>query len=170
MITLTTKPASSVLGYMYALDPTNKNLTKNLGEVGGLTTLASPNGKLVLVGDNNLGLSIYHEDTKDFQSLGLKTLPEKCVWGSVNDVIYCAVPKIIDTGSYPDTWYQGEVSFSDNFWKINVSDGKTTLLSDPATVAGTGEIDSIKLALDPNENYLFFVNKKDSFLWQLQLK
>ena len=32
------------------------------------------------------------------------------------------------------------------------------------------EIDGIKPALDESEDYLFFVNKKDSFLWELELK
>ena len=32
------------------------------------------------------------------------------------------------------------------------------------------KLDGIKLALDAGENYLFFVNKKDSFLWELNLK
>ena len=170
IITFSTKPSANIPGYMYSTDGTGKNLTKVLGDINGLTTLTSPSGKLILYGDNNLSLNIYHTDTRNSDVLGLKTLPEKCVWGSVSDVIYCAVPKSIDIGQYPDTWYQGEVSFNDQIWKIDVKTGNTTLIIDPATITGGQEIDGTKLALDQGENYLFFVNKKDSFLWELKLK
>jgi peptidoglycan hydrolase-like protein with peptidoglycan-binding domain len=170
MITFTTKPSSGVPGYMYAMDPNNKYLNKILGGVNGLTTLTSPSGKLILYGNNNLSLNIYHTDTKTSDLLGIKTLPEKCVWDKMSDFIYCGVPQSADTGGYPDIWYQGEISFSDQFWKIDVETGNTTIIADPITIVGGEEIDSIKFAIDEGENYLFFVNKKDSFLWELKLK
>jgi len=170
MITFTTKPSSGISGYMYAMDPSSKNLNKVLGGVNGLTTLTSPNGKLVLYGDDNLLLSVYHTDTKVSNALGVKTLPEKCVWGRGSDTVYCAVPKSIVPAQYPDAWYQGEVSFSDQIWKIDVKSGNATMLLDPATITGGTDLDGIKPATDASENYLFFVNKKDSFLWEFSLK
>jgi len=172
MITFTTKPSSQIQGYMYALDPTNKNYNfhKILGDINGLTTLISPNGKLVLYSNDNLSLYIYHTDTKVSDILGVKTLAEKCVWNKTSDVVYCGVPKSIINGQYPDSWYQGEVSFSDQIWKIDIKTKNTTLIADPVVINGGEDIDSIKLALDDGGNYLFFVNKKDSFLWELNLK
>ncbi|MSU44747.1 hypothetical protein EXS45_01015 [Candidatus Nomurabacteria bacterium] len=170
IITLTTKPSVGVPGYIYTIDGSGKNLTKVLGEINGLTTLVGPNGKLVLYGNNNLSLNIYHTDTRNSDLLGVRTLPEKCVWSKISDAIYCAVPKSINSGDYPDTWYQGEVSFNDQIWKIDAKTGNTTLILDLATLTKGEEIDSIKLTLDESENYLFFVNKKDSFLWKLELK
>ena len=41
------------------------------------------------------------------------------------------------------------------------------MIADPVTINGGEDIDGIKLAMDEGENYLFFVNKKDSFLWEL---
>ena len=170
MITLTTKPSANVLGYMYAIDPANKNPVKILGGINGLTTLMSPNGKLVLYGSNDLSLYVYHTDTRNSDVVGVKTLPEKCVWGKTSSVIYCSVPKFIEGAAYPDAWYQGEISFSDQIWKIDIANGNTTLIIDPITVTGGEDIDGIKLALDESENYLFFVNKKDSYLWTFELK
>jgi len=169
-ITLTTKPASGIPGYMYALSLSNKSFSKVFGGINGLTTLASPDGKMVLYADDGLTLSVYHEDTKTSDLLGVKTLPDKCVWGQASDVIYCAVPKSIGGGEYPDSWYQGEVSFSDQVWKIDVKTGNTTMITDPLTISGGEDIDGIKLTLDDGDNYLFFVNKKDSYLWELELK
>jgi hypothetical protein len=170
MITLTTKPSAGIPGYMYAMDPNVKNLNQVFGGINGLTTLTSPNGKLVLYSNDNLSLSVYHLDTKVSDPLGVKTLPEKCVWGSTGNVIYCSVPKLLEIGQYPDVWYQGEVSFEDQIWKIDLKTGNATMLLDPATIGNGEEIDGIKLALDAGENYLFFVNKKDSFLWEFALK
>jgi len=176
-ITLTTKPSSGIPGYAYGIDAATglsaqagKNLNKILGGINGLTTLPSPDGKLILYNDDSLGLFVYHLDTKVSDRLGLKTLPEKCVWGITSDVVFCSVPKLIEIGQYPDAWYQGEVSFSDQLWKLDLKTGNATMLLDPGAVNGGEEIDGIKLALDADENYLFFVNKKDSFLWEFGLK
>ncbi len=169
IITVTTKPSANVPGFMYAINPDKKDFNKILGDINGLTTLTSPDGKMVLYSDNNLSLNVLNISTGSSNLLGINTLPEKCVWGGASDVVYCAVPKYIDQGQYPDSWYQGEVSFSDQIWKIDVASGNTTMISDPVSVNGE-EVDGTKLSLDENENYLFFVNKKDSYLWELNLK
>lgn len=170
MITLTTKPSANVAGYMYAINPDKKDFTKILGGINGLTTLTSPDGKMVLYSDNTLSLNIFDTETRSSSPLGVKTLPEKCIWAPTNDTVYCAVPKFTNEVQYPDSWYQGETSFSDEFWKIDVTKGNTVLLLDPVSVSGGEEIDGIKLALDQNQNFLFFINKKDSHLWELKLR
>jgi len=175
MITFTTKPSYNVPGYMYAVDPDKKpasagwDFNKILGGINGLTTLTSPNGKLVLYANNNLTLSMFDTDTRESSQLGIKTLPEKCVWNKLSEFVYCAVPKNIPSGQYPDSWYQGEVSFSDEIWYIDVLSGSTLLALEPAGIEGGEEIDAIKLTIDENQDYLFFVNKKDSYLWKFDL-
>ncbi len=170
MVTLTTKPSTSVQGHMYVLNPTTKSFSRAIGDVYGLTTLTSPNGKLALYGDNTLALNSYDMVKKTSVALGIRTLPEKCVWGSASDIVYCAAPREISGAQYPDSWYQGEVSFSDQIWKINILTGNTTLVVDPTTVRGGENIDGTKLMLDASGKYLLFVNKKDSFLWKLDLE
>ena len=170
MITLTTKPSFSFPGFMYGIDPNTKKINKILSGINGLTTLTSPSGKLVLYNDNNLSLKIFNTDTQDSISIGIKTMPEKCTWNKSSTMLYCAVPKYVSGSNYPDPWYQGEMSFSDNIWKLNVANGSATNIADPTSFSGGDDIDGIKLSLDDNENYLFFVNKKDSYLWELQLK
>ncbi|MEK7175582.1 MAG: hypothetical protein AAB693_02140 [Patescibacteria group bacterium] len=170
IISLTTKPSARVLGYMYIIDPDKKDFNRILGNINGLTTLMSPDGNFVLYSGNNLLLQSYNIETKTSTSLGIKTMPEKCVWAKNNIEIYCSIPNSVGGGEYPDIWYQGEISFTDQIFKINTETGKTNLLVDPISIEGGENIDGIKLALDENENYLFFVNKKDSFLWQLKIK
>lgn len=169
LITLTTKPSGLVPGYVYALNPTKKSFTKILGDINGLTTLTNPNGKSILYSNNTLSLNIFTIGTKNITPLGVNTLSDKCTWSKASIVVYCAVPTFTTQAVYPDDWYKGKISFSDNIWKINTSTGETTLISDPYIVAGE-DIDGIKLILDKDEKYLFFVNKKDSFLWELELE
>ena len=170
MITLTTKPSYGAPGFMYSIDPNVKKLNKILGDINGLTTLTSPSGKLILYNDNNLSLRVYNTDTEESISIGVKTMPEKCVWSNDSTTLYCSVPKYISGSNYPDVWYQGEVSFSDNIWRINTENGSATDIADPTSFSGGQDIDGIKLSLDKNENYLFLLNKKDSYLWELNLK
>jgi hypothetical protein len=170
MVTVSTKPSANVPGFMYAINPDKKDFNKILGGINGLTTLTSPDGKTVLYGDNNLSLSIFDISTGVSTLLGVKTLPEKCAWGAGSDVLYCAVPKYIDNGEYPDSWYQGEVSFSDQIWKIDAKSGNTAVLLDPTSIVGIEDMDITKLSLDETQNYLLFVNKKDSYLWEFNLK
>ena len=169
-VTLTTKPSGIVLGYMYALDVDKKSFTRVLGDIYGLTTLTSPTGKLVLYSDSNLSLNVYNTETKASTALGVRTLPEKCVWNKTSEYVYCAVPKSIPGLTYPDAWYQGEASFEDQIWKIGIKDVKNTVLVDPILELGGVETDGIKLSLSAYEDYLFFVNKKDSILWELKLR
>ena len=170
MITLGTKPSASVPGHMYVVNPTTKSFSRVLGDINGLTALLSPDGKSILYSDNSLSLSIYNISNATRTPVGVRTLPEKCVWNSGSTVLYCAVPGAINSFQYPDVWYQGEESFVDQIWKIDIVNGLTTMLADPAVIPGGENIDGIKLAIDKNEKYLLFVNKKDSFLWGLNLE
>jgi hypothetical protein len=168
LITLTTKPSANAQGHMYALNTTNKSFVRAVGDIYGLTTQTSPDGKFVLYGDSSLAVSIFDMTKKTSTLIGVRTLPEKCAW-SGSTIVYCAVPTSPSPAQYPDSWYQGEVSFTDQIWKINIVSGLTEMLINPSTTKGGEDIDGIKLSVDAEGEYLLFVNKKDSFLWELNL-
>jgi hypothetical protein len=168
MITLSTKPSGNVGGHIYTINPDKKGFRRIFGDIVGLTTLTSKDGKLILYSGSSLLLNIYNVDTKESTPLGVSTLPDKCVWGE-NNILYCAVPKSINPALYPDSWYKGEVSFQDEIWKIDAENNNTVRIINPVASGGE-ETDGIRLSLDEKEDYLFFVNKKDSYLWELRLK
>lgn len=170
LITLTTKPSYNVPGYMYSVNTGTKNLSRTLSEVSGLTTLTSPDGKFILYADNTLNLRVYNTETREVVPFVTRTLPEKCVWSQNNENIFCSVPKFISGSNYPDAWYKGEVSFSDEIWKLNVGFETAERISELFSGLGMEDMDNIKLALDQSESFLFFVNKKDSYLWELLLQ
>ena len=169
-IYLTTKPSYNTTGSMFLLNTTNKTTTKVFGGIMGLTTLINPSGSFVLFSTSTdtgpkLGVfDINKHTTKDLDTYGL---PEKCVWSSDNVNIYCAVPNAITGNQYPDYWYQGLISFDDFFVKIN------TITGDKITIANSNDetkIDGTYLFLDKTESLLFFINKKDSTLWSLDVQ
>lgn len=172
-IALTTKPSFDVPGYLYFLDIETEKLTNILSGINGLTTLVDNKAKKVLFTHNQanrLLLSVLDVDKGEAIDLPLWTLTDKCVWSEKNSaIIYCGVSNFIPKGESLDLWYQGAVSFSDNIWMIDVETQTAKVLVNPVDIAGE-EIDLIKPILSQNENYLFFINKKDSSLWQLKLE
>jgi hypothetical protein len=168
-IYLTTKPSYAVSGSLFGLDITSGTLTKIFGGIEGLTTLSNSNGLKVLYGaslDTGPKLGIFdavEHSTKDLDTYGL---PEKCIWSKDDISVYCAVPNLVRGTEYPDVWYQGLISFDDFFVKINTETGeKTTLANSKNEVP----VDATHLFLDQKESNLFFINKKNSTLWSLDL-
>ncbi len=174
LMTATTKPSGSANGYAYSISQKNGILQKLLGNIAGLTTLASPNGKLILYGAsraNGTTLSLYDSVAGKSYALGLNTLPEKCVWSKDSTAAYCGSSDQVPAGLYPDAWYQGLVSFNDNLWKISIGKNSTAtqMLAEPVTVAGKS-LDVSTPFIDDLGHYLFFINKNDSMLWSLDLR
>lgn len=166
---MTTKPSGLSLGFSYLLDTNTGSLSKIIGGINGLTVLPNKNLTNFLVGEasNTLKISMYSE--KETRSIALKTLPEKCVWSNKSsDVVYCAVPENIPFGTYPDTWYKGEVSFNDSLWRIDTRSGETKLIS---SLAKESEqlIDAVNLQIASDDGYLTFINKVDLTLWGIDL-
>ncbi|MDO8510127.1 MAG: hypothetical protein Q7S15_00690 [bacterium] len=162
---LTTKSAHNNIGYLYFLNEKG-TITKVLGNIQGLTTHASPDGSALLYANDSLTLSILETKNNVSKVLPVRTLPEKCVWSKKQaSLIYCAAPEFLPSGDYPDSWYQGIVSFSDSLWKIDTKTGVATELSDNPPF----DFDAIRPVLAPEEDYLYFINKKGLTLWSFKL-
>jgi hypothetical protein len=173
IIAMNTKPAGQTPGYLYFLDSQTGTFSRILGGIAGLTTKTKLGATEILYSDSGSGLpKLYLFDVKAGTSRPLpwNTLPEKCIWSRFDSkIIYCAVPKDFPTGDYPDVWYQGLASFSDNLWSINTETNAATLLWEPEKSLGQ-PLDLTDLQVDKKDNYLFFVNKTDLTFWSLALK
>ncbi|MEX1028383.1 MAG: hypothetical protein WD049_10340 [Candidatus Paceibacterota bacterium] len=171
-LTLTTKPGHGVNGYLYTLDTTGSTFRRLLGDIPGLTALLSPDETRFLYSESTANrFRLRHRSLEDGSQrvLGSTTLPEKCVWSSAAPAVaYCAVPSSIPAGTYPDDWYQGRVHFADALVRLDLADSQTTPLIDLSARARE-DIDAVDLFLGPNEEYLFFTNKNDGFLWSYRL-
>ena len=139
------------------------------GGVAGLTTLVNADSSNILYSaSTSTGPKLNVFNISKHESFNLKKsgLPEKCVWANDDVSIYCALPNTIVGDQYPNSWYQGLISFDDYFVKINTKTG------DSVTIANSKDetaVDATNLFLSKAEDKLFFTNKKDYTLWSLDL-
>ena len=171
IIAFTTKPSFAAAGYLYFLNTQTEAFDNILGGVSGLTALVSPDGKSVVYSEsvqNSFILNLFTVSDRASSRLPVSTLPEKCVWTNDSVTLYCAASSAITPGGYPDVWYQGLVSFSDNIWKMNTKTGFVDLVI-VAEDSAREPIDVIEPMLSQDGGYLIFINKKDQSLWSLRL-
>jgi hypothetical protein len=83
-------------------------------------------------------------------------------------MLYCAVPSKPVSGTYPDDWYQGTVSFNDNIWQVNAD---TSELHQIASITDQSNqfVDGFNLNTDSKDNFLIFMDKNHLSLWSLDL-
>jgi len=173
VITLTTKSSYKYPGYLYFYNPQTGVMDRILGDILGLSTITNKDASMVAYSfskGNSFGLDVYDVKNKTSLNYKISALAEKCVWG-INDssILYCAVPNSITANSYPDAWYQGIVSTSDNIWSINTKTGESKLLYQIGLKENV-EIDVIDMKISPSDEYLTFSNKNNLNLWMLQIK
>lgn len=167
LITLVSRPTYDQPGSLYYLNLTTNQATRVLNNINGLTAKVSPDGKKLIYNKSLLSrFSLYQYDIASGTSklLEFNTLADKCTW-SGNNTLYCAVPKSIPTGRYPDDWYLGKVSFADDVWKIDLPQKTTTQIA-PLR----GSYDLVDLTLNEETGWLYAVNKKDNTLQAFPLK
>jgi hypothetical protein len=165
----TTKASAGIPGYAFSIDSKGA-FTRILGALNGLSALPSPSGKSILfsyVDQGAIHLAVLTVATQTVTQLPVATFTEKCVWASDENSIFCAVPKAL-SGTLPDDWYQGAVTFSDRIWQINLSSRLATLVVDPSLVAKT-DMDIQNLTLDPKTSVLVFMNRTNEALYAYSL-
>lgn len=165
-----TKASASSEGYVFLVDGATGTFTRLAGPLRGVTALPSHGGEVVLLSyksGNTTRLEFLNVETRNIIALPISTLTEKCAWAHDDTRIFCAVPKTL-SGTLPDAWYQGVISFSDRLWSVDVGARVATQLFDPEVAAKTA-IDAVALSVDTENNVLVFTNKKDGSLWLYDL-
>jgi hypothetical protein len=170
-ILMTSAPSAKTQNVSYFLNITTKGFTKVLGPKNGLVASASPDAAHILFSENkgnSLAFGVYDVKTGAETSVSSGTIPDKCVWSKIDPALaYCGFPKNV-TGVFPDDWYQGKTSFSDDLRSLDANTIALTTLLDLEEIAGTA-IDAVNLMLSSDEKYLLFTNKRDLTLWMLEL-
>ncbi len=168
-IILTTKPSYFSEGFAFSLDPVSGSLNIIQDDRLGLLVNQNSNQTKMLVSEyknDSITTSIVDLKTNETKGFGLRTFAEKCVWSKKNtNLVYCAVPRKMPAGPYPDMWYQGTVSFTDELYKIDLDLNTTSKFESISKYAF--DIDGIQLS--EQEEYILFQNKKDLSLWSLDI-
>ncbi len=143
-----------------------------LGGIKGLTGKMSRDTNKLIYSykvQNTFGTSLLNLKDNSSQETIFRTLSEKCVWSTLRkNELYCAVPTEIPDAVYPDDWYKGKVSFTDQIWYLDTNTGEVHLVANLIKLSNQ-LIDATNLMLDPKENTLYFINKRDLNLWALDL-
>lgn len=162
-IYLQTKASYVSPGYLYQVG-INKSLKRILGDIKGLTVSISPSGNYIIYSEsvsNNIVLNILNTKDGSVQKTSLNVLPEKCTWLK-NDDLICAGGGV-PAGNYPDDWYMGTKSFSDNLYKIYTSTNIFDVIYDQSN-----SFDMTNLSLNENSSILYFIDKNTGYLWSMK--
>ncbi len=174
LIALRNRPSNQEMGAVYTLELKTKEFKKVVNNTYGLSALWSPKGdKLIFSETDSQGqkprLKFVDLSDQSIQQLNFFTLPEKCVWSRDNRTLFCAAPRTIPgTAKLPDDYYNQQVAFEDNFWKINLATQEITEIYQ-AKENDAQFYDGENLRLPVMEDYLIFVNRKDGLLYSLDL-
>ncbi len=152
----------------------NGEIKKEYGGRYGHDYLWSPDGSKVLTSftqeesGNKIILGVINKSGGDIKGLSMGTTVKKCVWSKNNIDVYCATlggaPLAI---MLPNAWDEQLFNSVDTFWKINTETGEKKRLVSLEDM--TFAIDSENLTLDSEENFLFFISRRDQSLWRLKL-
>lgn len=170
-ISITTKASGLVSGFSYLLDSKTGSMSRVIGDKKGLTSLLSPDGKKLLYSTFEGGavqtfvLDIASGSSK---AISPSTLPEKCVWASDSKEVFCLAPVRTMTGTLPDDWYKGLVSFDDALWVTDLVNFNGNIIHDFNSKSNQ-RLDAINPIMNSSQDYIIFKNKKDGTLWGYDL-
>lgn len=172
-IFIETKPSGLAQGALFTLNPSVKEIHKVLSDIYGLTTLWSHSSEKILFSETdengrNIRTKIADKNGRIIQELDIIAWPEKCAFSQDERIIFCGLSK--NTAQeiiWPDDYYKGVFRTADDLYKINLeTNQKSPLIKNSQSQK---EFDVSLLLLSPQEDYLFFVNKKDGLLYSLKL-
>ena len=184
-ITLYTPVTDLMKGFVYLIDPKGVLPNEQFASLisGGSAFMDTTTGYFILfemkADDFAMKALVTNRDRSVAIDLPPITLPEKC--DGVNGVFVCAVPKVVPAETlsghetvFPDSWYQGDISFDDVIVMVNAATGekRRVLVADEEEIrilSDNAIFDVIHPRMSADGDFLFFVNKYDMSLWMLRL-
>lgn len=158
----TSKPSTYVNGGTFSVPL----FQPEVGDKTGLMSTPGNNGSILNSMWGAQGLVTFVTNNGTVNILSSRTLASKCAWGD-STFLACAIPRSLPrtTEGLPDDWFQGRVSFSDDFYIINLADGgKYELYYFKDT---DGVFDVVNPIIAQGQTFLGFNRKQDGSLWLL---
>ena len=156
-----TTPSTKQMGYLYKVIKNDLHYVTKGGR--GLSSFATHDGVMVTRSTDTLVKSFLITLDDEIVGQPLPYIPEKCVSGET--FLYCAIPKeTLNTQTFPDDWYMGDVSFNDSLWSVDTTNQKAKVLVDFTDTSGRA-IDVLKIGADREGKRVYLINKNDNTLW-----
>jgi len=163
-------PSQGVNGSAFLIDEDgNKTIVKS--NIRGLIVTISRDLNNILYNSIVEGrISLFSETIgEEEKMLTLTTFAEKCVFNPQNSFIaYCAVPREIPDTTLPDSWYRGEVHFSDDWWIIDIQNGSVEQLISPESDYGI-PIDVLDPKINSEGTHIVFLDARTRTPWVLRI-
>lgn len=159
--------ADGVAGSAYAISSSGTMSALTTAQPG--LTIKTSAGQNELLGTSSAGayeLSVYRSG--NLTNLGLATIADKCVITGTS-AAYCAVPILIPSDQFINSWYKGLSHTSDQIWKIDMNSGKTELILSPEE-SFNRTLDVSELIVSENGNYLGIIDGVSGALWSYKIQ
>ena len=162
VVYITTKPSAYVEGSTFSIPQLKSEITE---KTGLMSTLSSEGIMLNSMWSRD-GLATFITNNGDTKNASFKTLASKCSWGE-RKFLVCAIPRTIPrtTEGLPDDWFQGRVTFNDDFFIIDSSTGESYSFYTFKKEDGLFDVTNISIA--EGNKYIGFNKKQDASLWIL---
>lgn len=159
---VTSKPSAYVSGATFSLP----NFQPEVSERTGLTSKPYEEGLIINSMWSSQGLATFVSNNRELKMVDFKTLAEKCAWGEKRFLV-CSVPKLLPriTEGLPDDWYQGRVTFNDDFFAIDALTGESYPLY--TFKKDEGIFDVTNIIVSKGNTLITFNKKQDASLWLL---
>jgi len=167
---LTQRASANIPGSSYVISIQDASVSPFITGERGLAVAARDNETALFSTYTRgiLSLNLRSADGNIF--LPLRTFADKCVWDPVStDTAYCAVPSSLPAANYPDSWYRGEVHFSDTWWKINTATLETELLLSPESEYQV-ILDVWDPIINPQATHIVFLDALTRTPWALSIR
>ena len=162
------KPAYALEGYVYKVQASKSS---RIGVVGfGLTALKTPNQIMYTKVREYVPETVFYNPTTNTHTASpFVLLPEKCAASLLTaDIVWCGADIRADLPmTFPDSWYKGELNFTDTIWVIDPNTGIAEPLVDTRKESGR-DIDIMSMVVGTYEQALYFINKNDNTLWMYE--
>ncbi len=178
-ILLGSRASTKETGVVLKIDGESGGVTKMASGALGMSATIDPTGTWLLTSEYADGsMRTFVQNTRapmisEPVQTSINTLAEKCVWGVKNAAsstprVFCASPiNWSEVGvDVPDSWYRGEVSFSDEFVYFD----PITNTPFPLLVPELGmnmPVDAVHPIANHTGEYVVFKNKPDGIIWAL---
>ena len=155
------KTSSQLEGYLYQIK--NNSVTRLPISGYGLSAIGNDRSILFTKRDEDIYQTVlYTNESKNMTFLTYAFLPEKCALD--NDGMVCALSSQAYTVDSPDTWYSGEVTYSDELWYTDSTGGVSSQMVNLEGESGR-QLDVVSLHVQSDTSTAFFINKTDQSVW-----
>lgn len=148
--------------------------TSVFSENYGTDYLFSPDGLRILEsgtrekGSSAITLAILNNAGGNYRNLNIPTFVMKATWSKNSRIVFYSLPGSIPSGSVlPNDYFEKKLLTSDTFWQVDTETGETKRLIDPNDIRES--YDAANLLLSPDEDQLFFINRRDGKLYRIRL-